>query len=61
VWCEYRLRELVSQRFIERLEQGMLKPGELAAMVERVAAREIDPYAAADELLALGLTRAEEL
>jgi len=58
---EYRLRELVSQRFIERLEQGMLKPGELAAMVERVAAREIDPYAAADELLALGLTRAEDL
>ena len=58
---EYRLRELVSQRFIERLEQAMLKPCELAAMVERVAAREIDPYAAADELLAIGLTRAEGL
>jgi LAO/AO transport system kinase len=58
---EFRLRELVSQRFMERLEQGMLKPGELAAMVERVAAREIDPYAAADALLALGLTRAEGL
>ena len=42
-------------------ERGMLKPGELAAMVERVAAREIDPYTAADELLALGLTRAEGL
>ena len=46
---------------MERLERGMLKPGELEAMVERVAAREIDPYSAADELLALGLTRAEGL
>jgi LAO/AO transport system kinase len=58
---EFRLRELVAQQFMERLERGMLKPGELAAMVDRVAAREIDPYTAADELLALGLTRAEGL
>ena len=58
---EFRLRELLSQLFMEHLERGMLKPGELAAMVERVAAREIDPYTAADELLALGLTRAEGL
>jgi LAO/AO transport system kinase len=49
--CEFRLRELVSQQLMERLERGMLKPGELAAMVERVAAREVDPYTAADELM----------
>jgi GTPase len=48
---EFRLRELVSRQFMERLERGMLKPGELTAMVERVAAREIDPYTAADQLL----------
>jgi LAO/AO transport system kinase len=58
---EFRLRELVAQQFMQHLERGMLKPGELAAMVERVAAREIDPYTAADELLAIGLTRAEGL
>jgi GTPase len=58
---EFRLRELVAQQFMDRLERGLLKPGELAAMVDRVAAREIDPYTAADELLALGLTRAEGL
>jgi LAO/AO transport system kinase len=58
---EFRLRELVAQQFMDRLERGLLKPGELAAMVERVAAREVDPYTAADELLALGLTRAEGL
>jgi LAO/AO transport system kinase len=58
---EYRLREIVARQFMDRLERGILRPGELAAMVERVAAREIDPYTAADELLALGLTRAEGL
>jgi LAO/AO transport system kinase len=57
----FRLRELVAKRFMNHLERGVLKPGELEAMVERVAAREIDPYTAADELLALGLTRAEGL
>jgi LAO/AO transport system kinase len=58
---EFRLREIISQQFMDRLERGMLKPGELAAMVDRVAAREVDPYTAADELLAIGLTRAEGL
>ena len=48
---EYRLRELVSQRFMRHLEQKVLRPGELAAMVDRIAARELDPYTAADELL----------
>jgi GTPase len=57
----FRLRELIANRFMDHLERGVLRPGELEAMVERVAAREIDPYTAADELLALGLTRAEGL
>jgi LAO/AO transport system kinase len=57
----FRLRELVAKRFMDHLERGVLRPGELEAMVERVVAREIDPYTAADELLALGLTRAEGL
>ena len=47
----FRLRELVSQRFMERLERGMLKPGEFEAVVNRVAARDVDPYTAADELV----------
>ena len=48
---EFRLREVVAQRFMDHLERAVLKPGELDAMVERVAARAIDPYAAADELM----------
>jgi LAO/AO transport system kinase len=49
---EHRLRELLSHRFIEHLERAVLEPGELDALVERVAAREIDPYRATRELLA---------
>ena len=48
---EYRLRELVSQRFMDHLERSVLGPGELTATVERIATREIDPYTAANELL----------
>jgi len=48
---EYRLRELVSQRFMDHLERNVLAKGELAAIVDRIATREVDPYSAANELL----------
>jgi GTPase len=48
---EYRLRELVSHRFMEHLERRVLGAGELSAIVDRIAARELDPYTAADDLL----------
>jgi len=48
---EYRLRELVSHRFMEHLERDILATGELATIVERIATREVDPYTAANELL----------
>ena len=49
---EHRLRELVSQRFMDHLERAVLKPGELVAIVDRLAARELDPYTAAADLVA---------
>ena len=49
--AESRLREIVSGRLMAHLEQRVLAPGELAAMVDRVAARELDPYTAADQLV----------
>ena len=54
---EYRLRELVSHRFMDHLERTVLSSGELAAIVERLAAREIDPYTAAQDLLSRALRR----
>jgi LAO/AO transport system kinase len=49
--CEHRLRELVSHGFIDHLER-VLDPGELASVVDRMAAGELDPYTAANALLA---------
>jgi LAO/AO transport system kinase len=48
---EYRLRELVSQRFMDYLEHKVLASGELGAIVDRIAVREVDPYSAANDLL----------
>ena len=48
---EYRLRELISHRFMDLLEREVLTPGELGAIVDRIAAREVDPYTAANDLL----------
>ncbi len=54
----YRLRELVAQRFMSHLEQHVLAAGEFEGIVDRVAARELDPYSAAHDLLARALVSA---
>jgi len=48
---EFRLRELIAQRFMDHLERQVLAPNELAQLVDRIAAREVDPYTAAASLL----------
>jgi LAO/AO transport system kinase len=54
VRAEHRLRELVTQGFLDRLERSVLAPGELSEVAARIAAREIDPYSAAASLLDRG-------
>jgi LAO/AO transport system kinase len=51
VSMEYRLREIVSQRFMDHLERDVHNPGELSDIVDRIAARSLDPYTAAETLL----------
>jgi LAO/AO transport system kinase len=48
--AEDQLREIVSRAFMDHLEAG-LALGEFETIVERIASREIDPYAAALDLL----------
>ncbi len=48
---EQRLRNLIAQRLLDRLDRHVLSPGEWTTIVDRVAAREVDPHTAADELL----------
>jgi LAO/AO transport system kinase len=52
---EERLREVLTRRFMEHLERDVLVRDELAALVDRIAARDIDPYTAADLLLGRAL------
>ena len=49
--AEYRLRELLSHRFVRHVESYVLQPGEFDAILGRIAARELDPYSAADGIL----------
>jgi LAO/AO transport system kinase len=50
--AEWRMRDLLGQRFLEHVEQKVLAAGELDTTLERIAAREIDPYTAADRIVA---------
>ena len=47
--AEWRLREILSRRFMRQLELS-LAPGEFDRALDRIANREIDPYGAAEEL-----------
>jgi LAO/AO transport system kinase len=46
----YRLRELLSHKYLQHVERA-LPAGELDRVIDRIAAREIDPYSAAIELM----------
>ena len=54
-----RVRQLVSDRFLEHAEHRVLEPGAFDRWVDRVTGAELDPYTAADEILGrvLGLER----
>ncbi len=48
---EFRLRERLTHTFLEHVEGRVLAPGEMEAVLERIASREIDPYTAAADIL----------
>jgi LAO/AO transport system kinase len=49
--AEFRLRELLAQRFLRHVEGQVLGAGEFESILNRIAARELDPYTAVDEIL----------
>lgn len=52
---EFRLRDLLTHRFMEHVEHIMLGPGEFESLVARIAAREVDPHTAASDILSKAL------
>jgi LAO/AO transport system kinase len=47
---QYRLRDLLSHRLLQMAEQG-LAPGEFDRLVDGIAARTVDPYSAASDII----------
>jgi LAO/AO transport system kinase len=54
---QFRLRDLLIHRYLDFVERQLLREGEFDALVDRIAARELDPYSAADDLLQRSLKR----
>jgi LAO/AO transport system kinase len=48
--AEWRLRELLGHRFLKHVEQNVLRAGEFEQLLDRIAARETDPYTVVDGL-----------
>jgi LAO/AO transport system kinase len=49
--AEFRLRELLAHRFVRHVEQSVLGDGEFDRILDRIAARELDPYTAVDDIM----------
>jgi len=54
---EFRLRELIASRFMAHVESEVLRSGELAVTLDRIADRTLDPYSAAAGVLGRALGR----
>jgi LAO/AO transport system kinase len=48
--AEFRVRELMAHRFVQHVEGQVLGAGEFAAALDRIAARETDPYSVVDDI-----------
>jgi LAO/AO transport system kinase len=53
--AEWRVRELLAERFIQHVERRVLTDGEFERTLTRIAAREIDPYTAVEEIMSRAL------
>jgi LAO/AO transport system kinase len=49
--AEFRLRELLGRRFMQYVESRILVAGEFERLLDRIAAREIDPYSATADIM----------
>jgi LAO/AO transport system kinase len=54
--AEFRVRELLAHRFVQHATERVLGAGEFAAMLDRIAARETDPYTVVDDIVARALS-----
>jgi LAO/AO transport system kinase len=55
--AEWRLRELLAQRFLDHVERAVLGAGEFDRILDEIAGRELDPYTAVDGIVDRALKR----
>jgi LAO/AO transport system kinase len=48
--AEFRVRELMSHRFVQHVERHVLGSGEFDRLLDRIAARDTDPYTVVDDI-----------
>jgi LAO/AO transport system kinase len=49
--AEFRVRELLAHRFVQHVHDRVLEAGEFQKLLDRIAARETDPYTAVDDII----------
>jgi len=49
--AEFRVKELLAHRFVRHVMERVLAAGEFEALLDRIAARETDPYSVADGIV----------
>ncbi|MDH4067272.1 MAG: methylmalonyl Co-A mutase-associated GTPase MeaB [Acidobacteriota bacterium] len=54
---QFRLRELLTHRFLDFVEHTLLSEAEFEGLVDRIASRDLDPYTAAEDILSRSLRR----
>jgi methylmalonyl-CoA epimerase len=55
--AEFRVKQLMADRFVQHVADNVLKSGEFAALLDRIAARETDPYTVVDDIVSRSLQR----
>jgi LAO/AO transport system kinase len=58
--AEWRLRELIAQRFVQHVERRVLQAGEFDQVLDPIAARAVDPYSAVDGILRRAVAKPPE-
>jgi GTPase len=61
--AEFRVRELLAHGFVQHVEQNVLAAGEFDTLLDKIAARETDPYTVVDSIVrrSLGITSGPDL
>jgi LAO/AO transport system kinase len=59
--AEFRVQELLAHRFVQHVHDRVLKAGEFQGFLDRIAAREADPYTVVDDIITRSIASRPDL